>query len=44
MTTEASHWWQASAIEWLKAAGIMAGGLATAIALVLTIVQIMSLL
>lgn len=44
MTTEADHWWQASANEWLKAAGLMTGGLATAVVLVLAIIELNSML
>lgn len=44
MTTEAKHWWQASATDWLKVAGVMAGGLATAVVLVLAIVELNTLL
>ena len=44
MTTEAENWWRASATEWLKAAGVMAGGLATAVVLVLAIVAVMTAL
>ncbi len=44
MTTEANHWWQASATDWLKTAGVMAGGLATAVVLVLAIVELNTLL
>ena len=44
MTTEAENWWRASATEWLKAAGVMAGGLAVAVVLVLAIANVMAAL
>lgn len=44
MTTEAENWWRASATEWLKAAGVMAGGLATAVVLVIVIANVMAML
>lgn len=44
MTTDAENWWRASPIEWLKAAGMMAAGLATAVVLVIAIANIMTML
>lgn len=44
MTTDAQNWWRASATEWLKAAGVMAGGLATAVVLVIAIANLMAML
>jgi len=44
VATGAEDWWRASATEWLKAAGVMAGGLATAVVLVLAIVALMTML
>lgn len=44
MATEAEQWWRASAIEWGKAAGVMAGGLATAVVIVLAIASLMAML
>lgn len=44
MTIEAENWWRASATEWLEAAGVMAGGLATAVVLVLAIINLMTML
>lgn len=44
MTTESEQWWRASATEWLKAAGVMAGGLATAVVLVIVIANVMAML
>lgn len=44
MATDAEQWWRASPVEWLKAAGVMAGGLASAVVLVLAIVNLMAML
>lgn len=44
MATETDQWWRASALEWTKAAGVILGGLATAVAMVLAITNLMALL
>lgn len=44
MATGAEDWWRASATEWVKAAGVMAGGLATAVVLVLAITNLIAML
>lgn len=44
MATDAEDWWRASATGWLKAAGVMAGGLAAAVVLVFAIIEVMAML
>lgn len=44
MASRADRWWRASAVEWLKAAGIILGGLAAAVLLVNVIIFVMGLL
>lgn len=44
MASRAEQWWRAPAIDWLKAAGIILGGLAAAVLLVNLIVFVMGLL
>lgn len=44
MATDADQWYRASPVEWLKGAGVIAGGLASAVVLVLAIVEVMALL
>lgn len=44
MASRAERWWRASAVEWLKAAGIVLGGLAAAVLLVNLIIFVMGLL
>lgn len=44
MTTAADPWWRASAGEWAKVAGIMIGGLGSAVGIVLAIVFVMTAL
>lgn len=44
MATDADLWYRASPVEWLAAAGVMAGGLASAVVLVLAIVEVMAML
>lgn len=44
MATEADQWWRASAMEWTKAAGVILGGLTSAVLLVLAIANLMALL
>lgn len=44
VATRAENWWRASATEWLKAAGIVVGGLAVAVLIVNLIIFVMGLL
>lgn len=44
VASRVERWWRASAVEWLKAAGIVLGGLAAAVLLVNLIIFVMGLL
>lgn len=44
VTTDADLWYRASPVEWLAAAGVMAGGLAATVALVFLIIEVMTML
>lgn len=44
MATSAEQWWRASPIEWLKAAGLILGGVATAFLIVNLVVFLTGLL
>lgn len=44
MAADADQWYRASPVDWLKAAGVIAGGLASAVVLVLAIVEVMVML
>lgn len=44
MATDAEQWWRASPVEWAKAAGLIIGGLASAVLLVVVIANVMAML
>lgn len=44
VATDADQWWRASPVKWLEVAGVIAGGLASAVVLVLVIARVMAML